>query len=150
MADLTLLISELNILLTHLSPGQRGRLAMSVGRELRTNQKKRITTQQNPDGSRYTPRKNKRRRHGRIRNKMFNRIKTARYMKLRQVSQGVEIAFASSFINRIASVHHYGKVDKVAPHPRSPSVRYPSRELLGLNEQDIELVRQAVYKHLNL
>ncbi len=150
MTDLTLLIDELNILLVNLSPSQRNKLAMSVGRELRTNQKKRITAQQNPDGSRYVPRKNKRRRHGRIRNKMFNRIKTARYMKLRQIPQGAEISFASSFINRIASVHHYGKADKVSPHPRSPIVRYPSRGLLGLNEQDIEIVRQSIYQHLNL
>lgn len=67
---------------------------MDIGRKLRQSQSARITKQQNPDGSSYVPRKIKLRdKKGRIKNKMFNRIKMARFMKVKQESQGVSVGF---------------------------------------------------------
>lgn len=150
MNDMSLFINELDILLNHLSPTEQNKLAMAVGRQLRQNQKKRITAQQNPDGSKYVPRKNTKKRKGYIRHKMFMHIKTAKYLKLQRIPHGAQISFAGHFISRIASVHHYGQTDKVSPHPRSPRVRYAARELLGINQQDIHMIKEAVYQHLNI
>ena len=150
MNDMSLFLNELDILLNHLSPTEQNKLAMAVGRQLRQNQKKRITAQQNPDGSKYVPRKNTKKRKGYIRHKMFMHIKTAKYLKLQRIPHGAQISFAGHFISRIASVHHYGQTDKVSPHPRSPRVRYAARELLGINQQDIHTIKEAVYQHLNI
>ena len=150
MNDMSLFTNELDILLNHLSPTEQNKLAMAVGRQLRQNQKKRITAQQNPDGSKYVPRKNTKKRKGYIRHKMFMHIKTAKYLKLQRIPHGAQISFAGHFISRIASVHHYGQTDKVSPHPRSPRVRYAARELLGINQQDIHTIKEAVYQHLNI
>lgn len=148
MTDMSVFVNELDILLNHLSQAERHKLAMDVGKKLRQNQKKRITAQQNPDGTSYIPRKNPKKRQGRIRRTMFTRIKTAKYLKLQRTPHGAQISFAGQFINRIASVHQFGLTDKVSPRPKSPKVHYVARELLGISKQDMDMIREAVYQHL--
>ncbi len=45
------------VLLGQLEPASRNKLARSVGQALRRSQQQRIIAQQNPDGSKYAPRK---------------------------------------------------------------------------------------------
>ena len=66
--------------LERLSVGERAKLSKQIGRDLRKNQSKRISAQQNPDGSTYTPRRKRlREQKGKIKRKMFTKLKnTAR------------------------------------------------------------------------
>ncbi len=66
MAELEYLPEYLNALLVSLGDAERRKLAMLIARKIRASQSQRITRQQNPDGSSYIPRKNLRKRKGKI------------------------------------------------------------------------------------
>jgi phage virion morphogenesis protein len=106
---------------------------MSIARKVRASQKTRITRQQNPDGSAFVPRKKRLRdKKNKIKNKMFNLIKTSKYMRIERTSEGVAIGFMNRVAN-IARVHQYGLRDRV--EKGGPTVKYDSRELLGFTPQ---------------
>ncbi len=136
-------------LLEQLQPGARNQLARSIGQELRRSQQKRVLTQQNPDGSKFAPRKKRdlRGKQGRIRRKveMFKKLRTATYMKARGDSNVVTVGFTGR-IARIARVHQFGLKDRA--ERGAPEVRYEQREVLGFTEQDIDLIRDGLLAHI--
>jgi len=140
-----------SVLLEQLQPGARNQLARSIGQELRRSQQKRVLTQQNPDGSKFAPRKKRdlRGKQGRIRRKveMFKKLRTATYMKALGDSNSVTVGFTGR-IARIARVHQYGLKDRA--ERGAPEVRYEQREVLGFTEQDLDLIRDALITHLRL
>ncbi|MCG9124968.1 phage virion morphogenesis protein [Laribacter hongkongensis] len=142
--SLAVLESELAGLLQQTGPAARRQLAREIGRELRRSQQKRIAAQQNPDGSRFAPRKPQLRQRTPVRRQMFTRLRTARYLQLETTPEAVAIAFVSS-VARIAKVHQFGEEDEVRP---GLTARYPARELLGMTEEDIGRVQEAVLRHL--
>jgi phage virion morphogenesis protein len=148
MAEMRALVDHLGILLNQLSDKEKRKLSMEIGRKLRKSQSARITKQQNPDGSPYQPRKNQkiRDKKGHIKNKMFTRIKMARYMKVKQEPQGTSVGFLGN-IAFIAKVHQFGLRDRVRRRKNSPVVKYPSRELLGFTPDEIEMVENDVLTH---
>jgi phage virion morphogenesis protein len=133
------------VLLDRLEPGERSKLTRSIGQELRRSQQKRVMAQQNPDGSKYAPRKqrNLRGKQGRIHRKlaMFKKLRTASYMKVRGDRNAVTLGFTGR-IARIARVHQYGLKDRA--ERGAPDARYEQREVLGLTDADLELVRTGV------
>ncbi|WP_339434525.1 phage virion morphogenesis protein [Pseudomonas orientalis] len=137
-------------LLEQLQPGARNQLARSIGQELRRSQQKRVLTQQNPDGSKFAPRKKRdlRGKQGRIRRKveMFKKLRTATYMKARGDSNAVSVGFTGR-VARIARVHQYGLKDRA--EQGAPEIRYDQRELLGFNEADLETIRDMLISHLS-
>lgn len=137
-------------LLEQLQPGARNQLARSIGQELRRSQQKRVLKQQNPDGSKFAPRKKRdlRGKQGRIRRKveMFKKLRTATYMKARGDSNSVTVGFTGR-IARIARVHQYGLKDHA--EQGAPEIRYDQRELLGFNEADLETIRDTLISHLS-
>jgi phage virion morphogenesis protein len=144
--DFQALDETLSILLQQLSPQARRQFTRQVANELRQRQKKHIQAQKNPDGSPYIPRKTKRKdKHGRIRRKMFNKIRTARYMKAESSPDEAAVTFSRSVIN-ISAVHHYGLRDKVSHD--GPTVRYERRQLLGFSDQDIEWIKDLALTHI--
>ena len=146
MADLELLAEYLGTMLQQLSDAERRKLEMSIGRKIRASQKTRITRQQNPDGSAFVPRKKRLRdKKNKIKNKMFNVIKNAKYMRVQRTAQGMAIGFTGR-IAFIARVHQFGLVDKVDRD--GPSVKYDSRELLGFTEEEIKMIEADVLEHL--
>ncbi|MCO8066811.1 phage virion morphogenesis protein [Acinetobacter schindleri] len=146
MADLELLTEYLGTMLQQLSDAERRKLEMSIGRKIRASQKTRITRQQNPDGSAFVPRKKRLRdKKNKIKNKMFNVIKNAKYMRVQRTAQGMAIGFTGR-IAFIARVHQFGLVDKVDRD--GPSVKYDSRELLGFTEEEIKMIEADVLEHL--
>lgn len=146
MADLELLTEYLGTMLQQLSDAERRKLEMSIGRKIRASQKTRITRQQNPDGSAFVPRKKRLRdKKNKIKNKMFNVIKNAKYMRMEHTAQGIAIGFTGR-IAFIARVHQFGLVDKVDRD--GPSVKYDSRELLGFTEEEIKMIEADVLEHL--
>lgn len=146
MADLEALTDYLGTMLSQLSDAERLKLEMNIARKLRASQKKRITSQQNPDGSAYVPRKNRLRdKKNKIKNKMFNVIKNAKYMRMERTPQGVAVGFAGR-IAFIARVHQFGLKDKVDRD--GPTVKYASRELLGFTAEEIQMIETDVLNHL--
>ena len=148
MAELEALVEHLGTMLNQLSDAERRKLESNIGRKLRASQKSRITKQQNPDGSAYVPRKPRLAdKKNKIKNKMFNAIKNAKYMRLQKTPQGVAIGF-SGRVALIAGIHHYGlkgKVDK-----DGPTVKYASRELLGFTHQEMSMIEDEVIQYIAL
>lgn len=140
-----------SVLLERLEPGERVKLARSIGQELRRSQQKRVMAQTNPDGSKYAPRKKRdlRGKQGRIRRRldMFKKLRTASYLKIRGDSNAVTVGFTGR-IARIAKVHQYGLKDRA--ERGAPDVRYDQREVLGFTEADLDLIRDGLLAHLTL
>jgi phage virion morphogenesis protein len=137
------------VLLDRLEPGERSKLARSIGQELRRSQQKRVMAQENPDGSKFAPRKHRdlRGKQGRVKRKlaMFKKLRTTSYLKVRGDSNGVSVGFTGR-IARIARVHQYGLKDRA--ERGAPDVRYEQRELLGFTEADKVVIRDQLFAHL--
>ena len=137
------------VLLDRLEPGERSKLARSIGQELRRSQQKRVMAQENPDGSKFAPRKqrNLRGKQGRVKRKlaMFKKLRTASYLKVRGDINSVSVGFTGR-IARIARVHQYGLKDR--PERGAPDVRYEQRGLLSFTDENIELIRNHLLTHL--
>ncbi|OTG61239.1 phage virion morphogenesis protein [Acinetobacter sp. ANC 4204] len=147
MAELQALNDYLAPLLTKLSDAERRKLEMSIARKVRASQKTRITRQQNPDGSAFVPRKKRLRdKKNKIKNKMFNLIKTSKYMKIERTSEGVAIGFMNRVAN-IARVHQYGLRDRV--EKGGPTVKYDSREILGFTPAELEMIESDVLDYFS-
>ena len=147
MAELDALVDHLGTMLNRLNESEQRKLSMSIGRKLRASQKTRITTQKNPDGSAFIPRKFRlRNKRDKIKNKMFNLIKNAKYLRLQRTEQGIAIGFAGR-VSRIANVHQYGLRDRVEKN--GPQVKYAARELLGFTPQEIDMIETEVLSYLS-
>jgi phage virion morphogenesis protein len=137
-------------LLGQLEPTSRNRLARSIGQALRRSQQQRIIDQQNPDGSKYAPRKhrNLRGKVGRLKRKarMFQKLRTARFFKVQGDGSGISVGFTGR-IARIARVHQYGLRDRA--ERGAPDVKYEQREVLGFTEADLDLIRDGLLRHLS-
>lgn len=136
------------VLLARLEPGERSKLARSIGQELRRNQQKRVMAQENPDGTKFAPRKKRdlRGKQGRIRRKlaMFKKLRTATYLKVRGDSSGITVGFTGR-IAQIARVHQYGLRDRA--ERGAPDTRYATRKLLGLTDKDLDIIRNGLLAH---
>lgn len=136
-------------LLGQLEPASRNRLARSLGQTLRRSQQQRVIAQRNPDGSKYAPRKqrNLRVKQGRIKRKvqMFQKLRTARFLKVQGDGNAISVGFTGR-IARIARVHQYGLKDRA--ERGAPEMIYERRELLGLLDADLDLIRDGILKHL--
>ncbi len=137
------------VLLERLEPGERSKLARRIGQELRRSQQKRVMAQENPDGSKFAPRKlrNLRGKQGRVKRKlaMFKKLRTASYLKVRGDSNAVSVGFTGR-IARIARVHQYGLKDRA--ERGAPDVSYEQREVLGFSATDLDLIRDAILGHV--
>src|SRR5690606_37252548 len=112
-------------------------------------QAQRIAIQRNPDGSPFAPRKQRkdlRGKRGRIKRAMFTRLRNTRNLKAKGTADEIAVGFFGR-VARIARVHQWGLSDR--PGPGAPDVRYPQRVLLGFTQDDIELVRDALTRHLS-
>lgn len=136
-------------LLGQLEPTSRNKLARSIGHELRRSQQHRIIAQQNPDGSKYVPRKqrNLRGKQGRVKRrlKMFQKLRTASFLKVQGDGNSISVGFTGR-IARITRVHQYGLGDRA--ERGAPEVRYEQREVLGFTDADLDLIRDGLLSHL--
>ncbi|WP_151957394.1 phage virion morphogenesis protein [Acinetobacter guillouiae] len=147
MAELQALTDHLGVMLNQLSDVERRKLEMGIARKLRATQKKRITKQTNPDGSAYIPRKFRLRdKKNKIKNKMFNLIKNAKYMRIERTPEGIAIGFAGR-VAFIAGVHQFGLRDKV--EKGGPIVQYARRELLGFTPEEMNMIEEEVLNYLS-
>lgn len=145
MAELEFLSEHLNALLATLSDAERRKFAMMIARKVRASQSQRITRQRNPDGSSYIPRKNLRNKKDQIKRKMFMKLKTAKFMKIEKIPDGVTIGFDQR-VSRLARIHHDGLVDNLKYNGRTFKVRYAQRILLGFTDAEVEIIENDVLK----
>lgn len=121
----------LDALLAKLEPAERKRMLREVARDVRRIQQANMTAQRAPDGSTWEPRRvSARTKPGRIKRKMFVKLKTAKYLKTKATGDSAEVAFVPA-VQRLARVHHYGLRDRVSK--RGIKVKYAERPLLGIN-----------------
>lgn len=131
----------LGALLSQLEPAMRTKMLREVARDVRRIQQNNITLQRSPDGTAWEPRRvTARTKPGRIRRKMFAKLKMAKYLKAKANANVAEVAFVPG-VQRLVRVHHYGLRDRV--NRRGTEVKYAERPLLGLNEEverDLEAI----------
>lgn len=147
MADLEALETWLSPLLQKLDGRGRAQLARKAAQQLRRSQQQRIRAQVNPDGSPFEARKPRdlRGKKGRIKRRMFEKLKMARYLKAKGTPQQALIGFAGR-VSRIARVHQYGLQDRAEPN--SPLVNYAKRQLLGLTVEELKNLRDHIISEL--
>ncbi|WP_288474515.1 phage virion morphogenesis protein [uncultured Pseudomonas sp.] len=143
MADLEALETWLSPLLQKLDGRGRAQLARKAAQQLRRSQQQRIRAQVNPDGSPFEARKPRdlRGKKDRIKRRMFEKLKMARYLKAKGTPQQVVIGFAGR-VSRIARVHQYGLKDRA--ERGAPEIRYARRELLGLTATDLKVLQDSI------
>lgn len=141
MAELHEVDAWLDALLAQLEPVARTKMLREVARDVRRIQQANITAQRTPDGTAWEPRRvTARSKKGRIRRKMFVKLKTTKYLKAQATSDIADIAFVPA-VQKLARVHHYGLRDRV--NRRGTEIKYASRPLIGLNkevEQSLERI----------
>lgn len=148
MADLNALEDWAGALLSKLAPTERRQLNQGIARNLRRSQQQRIAAQQNPDGTPYAPRKARkdlRSKQGRVRRKMFTKLRTAKLLKMQSTAGSIGIAFLNRAA-RIARTHQYGLKDR--PARGQADVRYDRRELLGFTNAELDSIRDQLLEHL--
>lgn len=148
MSELKPFDDKLAGLIGALSPAGRRKLAAAIAKELRKSQQQRIKLQKAPDGTPYQARKRQplRAKSGRIKRAMFQKLRTARYMKASGRNNAAVVGFTGK-VQRIARVHQLGLKDR--PNPHSRDVQYSERQLLGFSQADKQLVEELVIKHLS-
>jgi phage virion morphogenesis protein len=146
--DLSALEDWAGALLNRLHPAERRKVTQSIARELRRSQQQRIGAQRNPDGTPYAPRKPRtqlRAKQGRVKRKMFTKLRQAKHLKLQSDASSIAIGFLGR-TSRLARIHQYGLRDK--PGRNSPDVQYQRRELLGFSDGELEMIRDSLLEHL--
>ncbi|WP_145572931.1 phage virion morphogenesis protein [Yersinia alsatica] len=135
-------------LIANLSPKARKALAVTVAKRLRASQQQRIKRQQAPDGSPYATRKSQplRKPKGRIKQEMFAKLRTARYIKASGSTDEAVVEFAGR-VERIARVHHFGLRDR--PNVHSKDVQYDERPLLGFSKVEFYLIEKIILEALS-
>jgi len=146
MAELHEVDAWLDALLAQLAPAARRKMLREVARDVRRIQQANITAQRAPDGTAWEPRRvSARSKPGRIRRKMFAKLKTAKYLKTQADDNAAEISFLLA-VHRLARVHHYGLRDRV--NRRGTVVKYAERPLLGVNAEVESTVRDKLLQWL--
>lgn len=133
-------------LMNKLEPAQRSRMLHEVARDVRKIQQDNITAQRAPDGTAWEPKRvTARAKKGRIRRKMFTKLKTAKYLKAQANANQAEVSFTGQ-VQRLARVHHYGLRDKV--NQRGTEVKFAERPLLGENSEVEDTVKDLLMRWL--
>jgi len=147
MIDFTPFEQRIEALIASLSPAGRRRLTVTIARAMRQRQQQRIKSQTAPDGSAYTPRKQQpiKGKKGRIKQEMFAKMRTSRYMKASGDDSAAAVEFTGK-VQRIARVHQYGLKDK--PSRKGVTLVYPERILLGLSREDMMMIEKNILDNL--
>ncbi len=154
--DLQILERWAQVFINRLQPIARRRLIREIAYLIRRSQQQRIAEQMNPDGSAFIPRKPRirldrkgqrvRSTSGKVAQRaMFIKLRRTRWLKVASDARGFEIGFRGAAA-RIAQVHQFGQVDRVAIG--GVQYPYPVRQLLGLTEEERGLIRDRIVTSL--
>ncbi len=145
--ELSRLTSWADGLLASMEPAARRQLAAEMARKLRDSQASRIRTNIQPDGSPMTQRKPQpklKKGRGRLRKKMFFKISSKTWLKANATPSQAVVEFVGT-ARRLATIHHYGLKDRI----KGREIRYPTRELLGITEQEFDQLETTLLAHLS-
>jgi phage virion morphogenesis protein len=131
--------ATLDRMIEALSPASRRKLLTRITRRVAAENRKRIGANVAPDGTPFAPRKQKRKG---IRAKMFQKLKTAKWLKAKTTPDGGSVFFAGGVAN-IAREHHYGLRARLL-RTTNKRVQMPARPLLGFSENDKSLIEDAI------
>jgi len=147
MSDLQPFEDKLAALIATLSPSGRRRMAADIAKKVRAGQQKRIKSQKAPDGTLYEARKRQpvKAKNGRIKRQMFEKLRASRYMKAKGTESAAVVEFTGR-VQRMANIHQYGLKDK--PSHNSRTVKYPKRQLLGFDLDDIKIIEEIILKNM--
>jgi len=150
MDDLVALETWAAPLLAKLQPSALRRLTRAIAVDLRRSQTTRIGEQKDPDGAPFVPRKNAgkfRGKPGRIKRRaaMFTKLRQAKFLRAESDAHSASVGFTGR-TSRIARVHQEGLEDKVSP--TGPSIRYPTRRLIGFTDAERMRIRDLLLEHL--
>lgn len=147
MDDLQRLESWLGPLLSRLDAAQRRTLAREVAQMLRTRNQQTMQQQRAPDGSAWTPRKNRTRdKRGRLRaGPMFSKLNKAKHLRAQVLPDGAVLQFKDR-AERLARVHHFGLRDRVKAG--GPEYDYPARPLISITNDMAQAIEELVLQHL--
>ena len=138
---------RLGALIGNLSPAARKEMARTIAKRLRAGQQQNIKRQQAPDGTPFKPRRAPvRKKKGRVKREMFAKMRTAKYMKAKGTADDAVIEFTGN-VQRMARVHHYGLRDR--PARGGKDVQYEARPLLGLTDNDRQMIEQEIITRLS-
>jgi phage virion morphogenesis protein len=144
--DLSRLTQWADGLLASLEPAARRQLAGEMARKLRDSQASRIRANVQPDGSPMSQRKPQpklKKGRGRLRRKMFFKITSKTWLKASASPSQAVVEFVGT-ANRLATIHHHGLKERI----KGREIRYPARELLGITEQERDLLENILLTHL--
>lgn len=127
-----------------LSPQSRKQLLRQVGTRLKTENRKRMTAQRDPDGQAWTPRKPQK-QHDKKQNskKLFLRLRQAKRLRHRVMSDRLQVGFVGRAA-RIARIHHYGLRQRL----QYGQAQYPARELIGIPDGDKQLLSEIILNYV--
>lgn len=134
--------------LAGLSPAQRKRAGMKLGRALRRSNLNRIARNVEPDGGPMEARKARLDQRGRVRRKaggkMFRKLRLVKQWSIKATPDSVEIMPAKG--DSVARTHHFGLRGFVGRGPDGAKVytRYPERRVLGFDDADRDIVLDVV------
>lgn len=130
-----------------LNSPQRAALLREIGKKLQRSQKARISAQTDPDG-RPWPKRRVQKGTGRVRTKMFRRLRTAKHMKLKTDDSSISLGFSGN-TGKIARAHHYGLRERMkVTGGQTISIKNPTRRLIGLSTQDLADIDAHVMDHM--
>lgn len=136
----------LTALVGNLQPAARKQMLRELARQVRQVQQENIKQQRDPDSQAFTPRKvSARSKKGRVKRKMFSKLRTAKYLKASADTSAATISFIGQ-VQRTARVHHYGLRDRVRPN--GPLAKYPARRLLGTSDALTKLTKDTLIRFL--
>jgi len=139
-------LSEINDALSamveRLSPRNRRTLLLRLATILKGQNQKRMAAETDPEGLPWTERKNPPRK-GKNKKMMAGLRKV---MKASATSTSAKVGF-TGYAGKIARVHHYGLMAAVSKG--GPRIRYEMRELIGIADEDKELLEAAILDYLS-
>ncbi|MCY7297486.1 phage virion morphogenesis protein [Alteromonas sp. a30] len=131
-----------------LSPKEQKALYRKVALALRKQNQKRLSKQENPDGTKWEPRKKRidkknERKEGKVakQKKMMLGLRKAKHMKVQANNNGATVGYTGR-VSRIAKAHHYGLSER--GKVMGNSITYPERQLLGVSDIDEEVLFEVV------
>jgi phage virion morphogenesis protein len=129
-------------------PAERRLAARKLGQALRRSNLKRISSNTNPDGTPFAPRKARYDRRGHLRMKagakMFRGLRQAKQWRIDADEDGVELSPVSPVTGRMGAVSQFGETVTVGRLRNGKRIRarYPERRLLGFSDEDEDLAMQ--------
>lgn len=154
--DLQRLDAWLGQIMAGLSPAERKRAALKLGRQLRRANLARIAANVEPDGAPMERRRPRHDQRGRLRvkagRKMFRGMRAMRNWKVDADESGLEIAPVNGLIDRIAAVSQFGEVASVGRTRDGTRIRhrFARRRLLGFSDEDETLAIEIATELLDL